>query len=158
MSRIVVIGFDTEEQAREALKSLRNVEKQGGISFEDTAVVVHHADGRMEVKNEASGAAEGGAVVGALVGGLLFVMFPVVGIALGALAGAGVARRWDGRQRRLREGRQGLAAARQVGAVPGRQERRCDMAIATLRRFHGEVIQTSLDEETEEALRTALSS
>ena len=33
-----------------------------------------------------------------------------------------------------------------------------DMAIAALRKYHGEVIQTSLDEETEEALKAALAS
>ena len=33
-----------------------------------------------------------------------------------------------------------------------------DMAIASLRKYHGEVIQTSLDEETEEALKAALAS
>jgi uncharacterized membrane protein len=31
------------------------------------------------------------------------------------------------------------------------------MAIASLRPYHGRVIQTSLDEEAEEALRSALS-
>ena len=32
------------------------------------------------------------------------------------------------------------------------------MAIAVLRNYHGEVIQTSLDEDTEAALQAALSS
>src|SRR5215467_2800330 len=90
MSRIVVISFDTEDQAREALASLRNVEKEGGIHFEDTAVVTHKADGSFDVKNEASSATEAGAVVGGLLGGVVFFVFPIAGIALGALAGAGV--------------------------------------------------------------------
>ena len=90
MSRIVVIGFDSEQDAQEALKSLRALEKQGHISFEDTAVVVHRADGRMEVKGEASGATETGAVIGGLLGGVIAVVFPIAGIAIGAAAGAGI--------------------------------------------------------------------
>jgi uncharacterized membrane protein len=89
MSRIVVISFDTEDQARQALASLRGVEKQGGIHFEDTAVVTHKADGSFDVKNEASSATEAGAVVGGLIGGLV-LRVPVAGIAIGAAAGAGI--------------------------------------------------------------------
>jgi len=59
MSEIVVIGFDTESQALDALKSLRGLEHQDLISFEDTAVVTHHEDGRIDVKNEASSTTEG---------------------------------------------------------------------------------------------------
>jgi uncharacterized membrane protein len=159
MSRIVVIGFDTEEQARQALGSLRSVEKQGGISFEDTAVVTRTADGKVEVKNEASSATEAGAVVGGLIGGVLFIVFPVAGIALGALAGAGVGAAMgtgvDGKfvkevEDKLTPGKSALFLEIKSANA--------DMAIAALRKYHGEVIQTSLDEETEAALRAALSS
>ena len=44
MSQLVVLGFDTEDQALDALKSLRRLEHDGRISFEDTAVVTRHAD------------------------------------------------------------------------------------------------------------------
>ena len=90
MSQLVVLGFDTEEQALGALKSLRGLEHDGRISFEDTAVVTHHADGSFDVKNEASSATETGAAVGAILGGFVTFLFPPAGIAIGALAGAGV--------------------------------------------------------------------
>ena len=151
MSRIVVIGFDTEEQARQALGSLRSVEKQGGISFEDTAVVTRHADGQVEVKNEASSATETGAVVGGLIGGVLFIVFPVAGIALGAAMGQGV----DGKF--VKEVEASLPAGKSALFLEIKSAN-ADMAIAALRKYHGEVIQTSLDEETEAALRAALSS
>jgi uncharacterized membrane protein len=159
MSRIVVIGFDTEEQARQALGSLRSVEKQGGNSFEDTAVVPRHEDGKVEVKNEASSATEGGAVVGGLIGGVLFFVFPVAGIALGALAGAGIGAAMgtgvDGKfvkevEEKLQPGKSALFLEIKSANA--------DMAIASLRKYHGEVIQTSLDDETEAALRAALES
>lgn len=159
MSRIVVIAFDTEEQAREALASLRGVEKQGQIQFEDTAVVTHRADGSFDVKNEASSATEAGAVVGAVLGGVVFVIFPIAGIALGALAGAGVGAAMhtgvDGDF--VKEVEAKLPAGKSALFLEIKSAN-ADVAIATLRRFHGEVIQTSLDEETEEALKAALAS
>jgi len=159
MSRIVVIAFDTEDQARAAMQSLRGVEKQGGISFEDTAIVTHRTDGTFDIKNEASSATEAGAVVGGLLGGLVFVVFPVAGIALGALAGAGVGASMgtgvDGKF--VDEVKDSLPAGKsalflQIKAADA------DMAIGALRRYHGDVIQTSLDEETEAALKAALAS
>ena len=159
MSRIVVIAFDTEEQAREALATLRGVEKQGGISFEDTAVVTHDADGKLQVKNEASSATEAGAVVGGLIGGVLFIVFPVAGIALGALAGAGVGAAMgtgvDGKF--VKEVEESLPPGKSALFLEIKSAD-ADMAIAALRKYHGEVIQTSLDEETEAALRAALAS
>jgi uncharacterized membrane protein len=158
MSRIVVIGFDSEEEARAALHTLRNVEKQGGIKFEDTAIVAMDADGKVHVKNEASAATEVGAVVGGIMGGLLIVAFPIAGIALGAAAGAGIGAATgsgiDGKfvdeiKSQLTPGTSALFL--QI------QDANADMAIASLRAYHGRVIQTSLDEETEEALRSALS-
>ena len=159
MSRIVVIAFDTEDQAREALATLRSVEKQGEIHFEDTAVVTHREDGTFDVKNEASSATEAGAVVGALIGGVVFVIFPIAGIALGALAGAGVGAAMGHGvpgdfvkevEAKLPAGKSALFL--EIKSANG------DVAIAALRKYHGEVIQTSLDEETEEALKAALAS
>ena len=159
MSRIVVIAFDTEEQAREAMASLRNVEKQGGIAFEDTAIVTHRADGKMEVKNEASSATETGAAVGALIGGVVFFVFPVAGIALGGLAGGAVGAMMgtgvDGKF--VKEVEASLPAGKSALFLQIKSAN-ADMAIASLRKYHGEVIQTSLDEETEAALKSALSS
>jgi uncharacterized membrane protein len=157
MSQIVVIGFDTESQAGDALKSLRGLEKQGRISFEDTAVVTHHENGEFAVKNEASSATEGGAVVGAILGGVLLVTFPVAGIALGALAGAGVGAAVgsgiDGQF--VDDVKANLPAGRSALFLQIKAADR-GAAIATLRQYHGEIIQTSLDEETEAALRDAL--
>src|SRR4051812_50147751 len=89
MSQLVVLGFDTEEQALDALKALRGLEKQGRIAFEDTAVVTHRTDGSFDVKNEASSATETGAAVGAVIGGAGTVMFPAGGGAGGGVGGGG---------------------------------------------------------------------
>ena len=157
MSQLVVLGFDTEEQALDALKSLRRLEHDGRIAFEDTAVISHGLDGKFQVKNEASGTTESGAVIGAILGGFVTFIFPVAGIAIGALAGAGV----------------GAAMGRGVSGdfvkdvkeelPPGKSAlfllvkgADVDAALGVLRNFKGDVIQTTLDPDAEEAIRNAL--
>ena len=157
MSKIVVVAFDSEQDARSALGTLRSLERDGQVSFEDTAIVAHRSDGKFEVKNEASSTTEAGAVVGALVGGLVFFMFPLAGVALGAAAGAGVGAA-------IGNGVDGKFVDEvKANLPPGKsalflviKDSVADATIPALRRYHGEVIQTSLDEETEEALRAAL--
>jgi hypothetical protein len=60
MSQSSVLSFDTEEAATKALHSLRSLEHEGKVHFEDTAVVTRDADGNAHVKNEASAATETG--------------------------------------------------------------------------------------------------
>jgi uncharacterized membrane protein len=157
MSDVVVVSFDSEDDARNALKSLRSLEKEGAVHFEDTAIVVHRADGKLEVKNEASSTTETGAVIGAVLGGILFVVFPLAGIAVGAAAGAGIGAAIgngvDGNfvkdvERELPAGKSALFLVIKSSVA--------DATVAALRRYHGEVIQTTLDEETEESLRQAM--
>ena len=157
MSQLVVLGFDTEEQALDALKSLRQLERDGRISFEDTAVVTHGMDGKFQVKNEASSTTETGAVLGAILGGFVTFIFPLAGIAVGALAGAGVGalmgRGVSGDfvkdvKEELPPGKSALFLL-----VKGADR---DAALAVLRNFKGDVIQTTLDPDAEEAISNAL--
>jgi len=158
MSRIVVIGFDSEDDARAALHTLRGVEKQGAIKFDDTAVVSMDEHGKVHVKNEASGAAEVGAAVGGIMGGLLFVVFPIAGIAAGAAVGAGLgAATGHGISGTFRDEIKAELTPGTSALFLQIQEANADIAIASLRQYHGRVIQTSLEAETEEALRAALS-
>ena len=157
MSQVVVVSFNTETDAQSAMASLRGLEKEGQIHFEDTAIVVHGADGKFQVKNEASGTTETGAVVGALLGGLRFVVFPIAGIALGAAAGAGVGALLgngvDGKF--VQEVKETLPAGKSALFLVIK-DANADATIPALRRFHGEVIQTTLDDDTEKALRDAM--
>jgi uncharacterized membrane protein len=92
MTQLVVLGFDTADEALEVLRSLRKLEAEGQIKFEDTAVVSRDADGKAHVKNELSGTTEKGAVAGGIIG--VFVgalVLPLAGIAIGAAIGAGIA-------------------------------------------------------------------
>jgi uncharacterized membrane protein len=158
MNQLIVIAFDHFGDARTAMNGLRALERDGRIRFEDTAIVERDPDGTAHVKNEVSGTTETAAAVGALIGGLITFVFPPAGIAIGAVLGAAVGAAMgtgvsgdfvDQVKTTLRPGRSALFLV-----VKGAD---ADAVMAALRPYKGDVIQTTLDSEAEEALRAALS-
>lgn len=157
MNQLIVVAFDHLDDARDAMKRLRDLEAEGRIAFEDTAIIERDPDGKAHVRNEVSGTTEGAAAIGAIVGGVLGFAFPLAGIALGAALGAAVGSLLDTGvsgdfiddiKDTLTPGKSALfLVVKQADA---------DVVIAALRDFRGEVIQTTLDSEAEEALRQAL--
>ena len=157
MSDLIAITFDGADDAAAALHSVRSLEHEGRIKLEDTAVVTKDAEGKVHVKNEMSSGTETGAVVGAVLGGLLFVVFPVGAIIGGAIAGGligrAVAPGIDGGF--VKQVEAGLPAGGSAlfllskGGDTG-------LLIAAMRQYQGRVVQTSLDEEEEAALRDSL--
>ncbi len=139
MNQLIVLAFDHFADARAALGGLRSLEREGRISFEDTAIVERDPDGT------------------ALIGGIVTFAFPIAGAAIGAAVGAAIgaalgrgvsASFVDEMTTTLRPGRSALfLVVRQSDA---------DAVMAALRSYRGEVVQTTLDSETEEALRDAL--
>jgi uncharacterized membrane protein len=157
VNQLVVIAFDHFDDARKAMRDLRDLEAQGRIRFEDTAIVQRDPDGTAHVKNEVSGTTETATIAGAVIGGLLTFVFPPLGIAIGAVVGAaagaamdtGVSGRFiDEVKTTLRPGRSALFLVVKQSEL--------DAVLAALRRYRGDVIQTTLDSEAEEALRRAL--
>lgn len=157
MNQLIVVAFDHFEDARKAMGGLRALERDGQIRFEDTALVERDPDGTAHVKNEVSGTTETAAAIGALIGGLVTFVFPLAGIALGAALGALVGRSLDRGvsdafvnevKQTLRPGRSALFLVV--------KESNADALLAALRDYQGDVIQTTLDSEAEEALRQAL--
>ncbi len=157
MSELIVITFDDEEQAGQALRSLRGLEKQGLLKLNDTAVVAKDRSGRVHTKNEVSSATETGAVVGAIVGGLLTFMFPPLGAALGAAGGAAVgASLGEGVDPGfVREVQQSLRPSTSALFLVER-EANLEALTAALEPYRGTLRQTSLPTEAEESLRRAL--
>ena len=157
MSDLIAITFSTESDARAALGSIRALESEGRIALEDTAVVTKDPDGKVQVKNEAASGTETGAAVGAVLGSLLFVVFPIGAIGgaiVGALVGRAVAPGLDGAFVKSVEA--GLApggSALFLLVKPGSDH---GLLIASMRRYEGTVLQTSLDDEEETALRHSL--
>lgn len=157
MNQLVVIAFDHFDDARNAMRNLRGLEREGKIRFEDTAIVERDPNGTAHVRNEVSGTTETAALVGAVIGGIVTFVFPLAGMAIGAALGAAVGALLDRGvsgsfvdevKQTLRPGRSALFLVI--------KESYADAVMAALREFHGDVIQTTLDSDGEEALRQAL--
>jgi uncharacterized membrane protein len=154
---LIVVAFDHLEDAQAAMRSLRGLEKESKVSFEDTAIVERMSDGKAHVRNEVSGTTETAAAVGALLGAFALFLFPVVGIVAGAAAGAAVGSA-------LKTGVEPSFVDQVKGQLnPGRsalflvvKRADADAVVAALRPFKGDVIQTTLAPDVEDALREAL--
>ena len=157
MSTFVAITFDDADQGLGALKSIRGLEHEGKIRLEDTAVVTKDVSGKIAIKNEMASGTEAGAVIGGALGALLFVLFPVAGIVGGAIAGGLVGRAAapgiDGTF--VKDVAADLPAG---GSALFLQIRDGDpgLLVGAMRQYHGRIRQTSLDDETEQALADSL--
>lgn len=159
MSNIVVITFDNMEEAGQVRESIRQQEKGGRISLDDSAVVVKDENGKVHVKNQMDRGVKIGAVGGGLLGLLLAgIFFPVAGIVVGVLGGMGVGALADmGVQKKfVKEVSDGIANGTSAIFLIVR-DADPNAALALLRPYKGTIYQTSLDPEDEENLRHTLS-
>ena len=158
MSSLVVISFDSPDEAEKVLDSLKGQTKYNNISFEDTAVVSKALDGKVHVKNNVSHgtmtATGVGALLGLLLGGLVF---PVAGLLLGAGGGAIVGRFMnlgvDGDfVKEVSDSLQPGTSALFVVA----HDTNPAVVRAIMQEHPGKIIQTTLSDEAEESLKKAL--
>ncbi|MCB0133104.1 MAG: DUF1269 domain-containing protein [Caldilineaceae bacterium] len=158
MSNLVVVVFDDMEEASKVRDALRQQQKSGNLSLDDSAVVVKDTDGKVHVKNELDRGVKiggvGGGLLGLLIGGLFF---PVAGLLMGALGGMAVGASADlGIQKKfvgevsdaLKDGTSAIFFVVR-DANP-------EAAFAALRPYQGQVYHTSLSSEAEETLRRVL--
>ncbi|ASY55043.1 MULTISPECIES: DUF1269 domain-containing protein [Sinorhizobium] len=94
MSDLIVIGFDTPEEADRVLLKLHSLKKEYLIDLEDAVVVVRDAEGKVHLKqslNLTTVGAASGLLSGSLWGGLVGLLFlnPLAGFAIGGALGAG---------------------------------------------------------------------
>ena len=158
MSTLLAIAYPDTETAEKVRAELIQATKEKLVELQDAVVVEHRADGRIKlhqaVNTTATGAA-GGAMWGGLIG-LLFLA-PLVGMAVGAASGAlgGKATDIGVNDDFLKQ----LGAKLEPGAAAlialGRSDAP-DKLLERLRPYGGHVIQTSLDNEEEERLRSSL--
>jgi uncharacterized membrane protein len=155
---LVVITFDDENGAREAVHALRNIEKAGRLNIEDSAVIRRDEDGKIHVDNQASGAVKGGATIGGVLGLIIGgILFPIGGLILGAVGGAAVGKMMDtGVDKKfvqdvsnsLQPGSSALFVT-STGGDPA-------AVVSAFKPFKGTVYHTNLSSETEQSLRSAL--
>ena len=158
MSYLIAITFDNEEEAGQVRETLRKEQRSGYISLDDSAVVVKDADGKYHVKDELDSGVKTGAVGGSLLGLLIGgIIFPVAGLVLGGLAGAGIGallhRGID--KKFIKEVEESMEPGSSAIFFISREDRP-DAAIASLRPYKGKIYETTLSDEDEEALRREL--
>jgi uncharacterized membrane protein len=159
MPNLVVIVFENEEEAGQVRESVRQLQRQGLISLDDSAVVVKDANGKVKVHNEVDRGVKVGAIGGGLIGLLLgFIFFPLSGLIMGAVGGALVGRATDlgVDQKFVKDVEAALHPSTSAIFLLVRQADP-NAALAALRPYKGTLYHTSLSTEAEESLRRVLS-
>ena len=85
-----IVAFTDENKAEEALKDLKQIDKEDLIDVINAAVLVKDLDGKASIKETADPDTKQGALFGAVAGGLIGLLGGPVGVVLGASAGAAV--------------------------------------------------------------------
>jgi uncharacterized membrane protein len=158
MSNLIAIGYPDVATARKVSAELAQLTKEQAIVLDDMVVVERRADGKIKLHQSMS-TAGAGAAGGALWGGLIGLIFlaPLLGMAVGAAAGGAAGAVTDvgvddkfmkGLGEHLKEG--GAAIVVLV------RQSTPDKVLPRISQFGGEVIQSSLDNETEAHLQDAL--
>jgi uncharacterized membrane protein len=94
MSDLIVVGFDSTDEADKVLLKLGSLKKEYLIDLEDAVVVVRDETGKVHLKQSLNLTAIGatsGLLSGSLWGGLVGLLFlnPLAGFAIGGAIGAG---------------------------------------------------------------------
>jgi uncharacterized membrane protein len=156
MSDLVAVAYPDLDTARQVASNLGEAQKAHIVELDDLVVVERRGDGK--VKLHQPSLAGVGAAGGALWGGLIGLIFlvPLLGMAIGAASGAAAGALSDAGvddqfMKNLGDNLQPgnaavIALIRQMNA---------DKLLENIK-VRGEVIQTSLSNESEEALRAAL--
>ncbi len=158
MSSVVAITFDDPEQAPQMREKLRELEHQGLLSLDDAAVIVRDENGKFHVKGQADRGVKTGAVAGGVIGLLLTsIFFPIGGIVLGALAGAGIgaSARIGIDKQFVKDIQESMPNNSSAIIIYARQANAAAVR-AAVEPFKGKVFQSSLDSDADEQLRKAV--
>jgi len=158
MSTLVAIAYPDADTAERVRGELVQATKEHLLQLEDAVVVVHEPDGKIKL-HQAMSTTGAGATGGALWGGLIGLIFlaPLFGMAIGAASGAlagkvsDVGVNDDFMKQLGAKLPPGGAALIMLGRADAP-----DRVLERVKPYGGEVIQTSLDNEQEERLRSAL--
>src|SRR3954463_7683136 len=158
MSTLVAIAYPDTATADQVRAELVRATKEHLLNLEDAGVVEHRQDGKIKL-HQGVGLAGAGAAGGALWGSLIGLLFlvPLFGMAIGAATGAAAGKMTDvgvddkfmkTLAAKLPPGGAALIALGPTGGTGKVLER--------IGHYGGEVIQTSLSADDEEALRAAI--
>ena len=158
MSTLVAIAYPDAETAERVRTELVQLTKEHLLQLDDAVVVEHQPDGKIKL-HQAVSTTGAGAAGGALWGGLIGLLFlaPLFGMAIGAASGAAMGKMTDAgiNDDFMKE----LGAKTPPGGaalIMLGQAEAPERVLERVQPYGGEVIQTSLDTEEEERLRSAL--
>jgi uncharacterized membrane protein len=86
---VILAIYSSEEQSKEALNQLKEMEKQGTIDLLEAATVTKDKDGKIHVTDTADLGTKKGTTRGAVIGGVVGLIFPP-SIIVGALGGGAI--------------------------------------------------------------------
>ena len=159
MSTLLVLGYPTEEKAKEAYQEVLSLGDDLIVSLQSVAVVARRADGKYDVVTP--GSKVGTSAVWGLFWGMLFgliFLIPFWGAAIGAGLGAltgffvkrGVDEDFQDRVRNLLTQKDEAAVFMVVSSMTE------DKFAEAMRPFGGDILQTSLSIKDEEELKCEL--
>ena len=158
MSTLVAIAYPDQATAEEVAGTLSRLQTEHLIAIDDAVVVTRSEDGKVKLhqtqKLAAAGAA-GGALWGGLIGLIFFV--PLLGMAVGAATGAATGALTDvGVDDQFMKDLGAKLTPGAAALIVLVHSSTPDKVLPEIAQFGGEVIQSSLDTETEARLRHVL--
>jgi len=158
MSNLIAIAYPDEATAQEVAATLKELQKERTIQYEDLVIAVRDDSGKVKLRQSVStkgAGAAGGALWGGLIG-LIFLM-PFLGMAIGGAAGAagGAATDYGIDDKFMKDLRERLPAGGAVLFVLVHTSTP-DKVLPRISQYGGEVVHTSLPAETEQMLQDAL--
>jgi uncharacterized membrane protein len=158
MSTLVAVAYPDAETAERVRAELVQATKEHLVQLEDAVVVEHRPDGKIKL-HQAMSTTGAGAAGGALWGGFIGLLFlaPLLGMAIGAASGAAAGKVSDAgvNDNFMKELGEKVAPGGAALIYLGRSDAP-EKVLDRIKQYGGEVIQTSLDSEQEEHLRSAL--
>ena len=158
MSELIAIAYDDQKTAETVRMTLADLRHEQIVELDDAVVVTRDADGKVhlhQASNPVTTGAAGGALWGSLIG-LIFLM-PLMGLLIGAAGGAlaGTTTDLGINNDFMKELGQKLTPGTSALLLLIRKSTP-DKMLPRIEGFGGHVIQTSLSDEEEQHLRTAL--
>ena len=158
MSNLFVVAYNDLATANQVREKLFEMSREHLVDLEDAVVVERREDGKIKLHQSISNTAVG-AAGGALWGGVIGLLFlqPLLGAAVGAAAGAAGGALTDtginddfmrDLSNNLRPGAAALFALFKTAAT--------DKVIPRIAEYGGHLVQTSLSQADEDALREAI--
>jgi len=156
VSDLVAIAYPNVETAREVAQNVGQAQKAHLIELDDMVIAEHRNDGKLKLHQPslAGVGAAGGALWGGLIGLIFFA--PLLGMAIGAASGAVAGKLTDsGVDDNFMKNLAANLEPGKAALILLVRQANTDKLLAEVK-IPGEVIQSSLQTETEQALKDAL--